>query len=56
MQIWMIVDMVYDDFHFQGTGVLAAVWSLHHDPAFWKDPWKWVKCLFWVHILGKGIS
>ena len=24
----------------QGTGVLAAVWSLHHDPAFWDDPWK----------------
>lgn len=24
----------------QGTGVLAAVWSLHHDPAFWQDPWR----------------
>merc|ERR550519_2699126 len=24
----------------QGTGVLAAVWSLHHDPAFWTDPWR----------------
>jgi len=24
----------------QGTGVLAALWSLHHDPAFWPDPWK----------------
>jgi len=24
----------------QGTGVLAAVWSLHHDPAFWSDPWR----------------
>jgi len=24
----------------QGTGVLAATWALHHDPAFWEDPWK----------------
>ena len=38
--------MVYDDFLFQGTGVLAAVWSFHHDPAFWKDPWKWVRLLW----------
>ena len=42
MQIWRDVDLFYDDFLFQGTGVLAAVWSLHHDPAFWTDPWKWV--------------
>jgi len=24
----------------KGTGVLAPTWALHHDPAFWKDPWK----------------
>jgi len=24
----------------KGTGVLAAVWSLHHHPKFWTDPWK----------------
>jgi len=24
----------------KGTAVLAALWQLHHDPAFWEDPWK----------------
>ena len=24
----------------QGTAVLSAVWSLHHDPAFWPEPWQ----------------
>ena len=46
MHIWRIVDMVFDDFLFQGTGVLAAVWSFHHYHAFWKDPWKWVRLLW----------
>ena len=42
----------------QGTGVLAAVWSLHHDPAFWNDPWRSVFFSFIFppifFILGSG--
>ena len=34
LTIYILLNMV------QGTGVLAAIWVLHHDPKFWPDPWR----------------
>lgn len=40
-------DVVIDDFFIpRGTVVLANIWAVHHDPALWKEPKKFIPSRF----------